>query len=622
MTQLLRTLIKVWCSAFASLTYCYLVSFKIPKGKLRLVSFLPTFYILTILPANLTTVSFGGMTFLFLTMLANFKLLLFSFGQGPLSSHPSISFSHFIAIACFPVKMKNTSSQNSYPPPHQNKLQKHKHSDGPKSPLNYTVKVLVLALLCVIYEHIKQQNIYPKFMLTPYYLCFMYLGLELVIATVSTLVQTFLQDLEFEPQFNEPYLSTSVQNFWGKRWNLMMSNTIFILMATANWLFFPQLVLANTDRMDGDAEFRTFIKVWCSAFASLAYCYLVSFKIPEGKLRLVSLLPIFYILTILPANLTTVALGGMTAFFLSWLANFKLLLFSFGQGPLSSNPSISFSQFISIACFPIKIKNSENPFPQSKKPPSPHLEKPATNKNIETPSPKLSTKGPKSPLNYAVKVLVTGLLCVLYEYKQHIHPKVMLAYYCCFMYLGLELILAIVAALAKRFVGLEFEPQFNEPYLSTSLQDFWGKRWNLMVSNVLKPTVYDLVKQFSMKMLGSRLATLLAVFSTFVASGLIHEMIYYYLLRQTPTWEVTWFFILHGILVDLEIVVKKAMKDRWRLHPVASWAYTVFILLATGNWLFFPQLLRTNTDVRISIELLTLLDFCKGLARSIGFSSF
>ncbi|KAF5192293.1 Acyl-coa--sterol o-acyltransferase [Thalictrum thalictroides] len=368
--------------------------------------------------------------------------------------------------------------------------------------------------------------------------------------------------------------------------------------------------------MDGDAEFRAFIKVWCSAFAYLTYCYVVSFKIPQGKLRLVSLLPIFYIFTILPANLTTVSLGGMTAFFLSWLANFKLFLFSFGQGPLSLNPSISFSQFISIACLPIKIKYTQNPSPQNnKKPTSPHIEKPATNN-------KLSTKGPKSNLNYAVKVLVIGLLCVIYEHKQYLHSKFMLAYYCCFMYLGLELVLAIVAALAKRFVGLEFEPQFNEPYLATSLQDFWGRRWNLMVSNILKPTVYDLVKQVSMKMLGNKLATSLAVFSTFVASGLIHEMIYYYLLRETPTWEVTCFFILHGILVVLEILVKKAMKDRWRLHPVVSWAYTVFILMATGNWLFFPQLLRANTDVRISMELLTLLDFCKDLARSIGIFSF
>ncbi|KAF5192292.1 Acyl-coa--sterol o-acyltransferase [Thalictrum thalictroides] len=355
--------------------------------------------------------------------------------------------------------------------------------------------------------------------------------------------------------------------------------------------------------MDENSEIRTFIKVWSLAFASLTYCYMVSFKIPEGKLRLVSLLPISYILAILPTNLTTVSLGGLTALFLSWLANSKLLLFSFGQGPLSSNPSISFSQFISIACFPLKMKN--------KKPKSPHQEKP--------PSPKFSTEGPKSPINYAVKLLVLVLLCVIYEHKEHFHPKFMLAYYCCFMYLGLEFSFSIAAALGNRFVELEFEPQFNEPYLSTSLQDFWGKRWNLMVSNILRPTVYNPVKHYSMKILGNNLATLLAVFSTFVASGVIHEMMYYYLLRETPTWEVTCFFVLHGILVDLEIVVKKTMKDRWRwrLHPVLSWAYTVFILMATGNWLFFPQLLRANTDVRISIEFLTLLSFCKNLARSI-----
>ncbi|PIA30641.1 hypothetical protein AQUCO_05400022v1 [Aquilegia coerulea] len=358
--------------------------------------------------------------------------------------------------------------------------------------------------------------------------------------------------------------------------------------------------------MDGNGEFRTFIKVWCLAFASLTYCYMVSFKILHDKLRFVSLLPIFYILAILPANLTTVSLGGMTALFLSWLANFKLLL-AIGQGPLSSNPSISFSQFISIACFPVKIKNNQTSYPQNKRPISPRQEKPPTTKIIEPQYPNLSTEGAKSPVNYTAKVIVLSLLCVIYQHKQHLHPKFMLAYYCFFMYLGLELTLAIVAALAKKFVGLEFEPQFNEPYLSTSLQDFWGKRWNLM--------------HYSMNFLGNDLATLLAAFSTFVASGVIHEMMYYYLSRETPTWEVTCFFVLHGILVDLEIVVKKAMKDKWRIHPVVSWAYTFFILMATGNWLFFPQLLRANIDVRISIEVVALLDFCKGLARSIGISS-
>ncbi|KAJ6779053.1 LONG-CHAIN-ALCOHOL O-FATTY-ACYLTRANSFERASE 3-RELATED [Salix koriyanagi] len=38
----------------------------------------------------------------------------------------------------------------------------------------------------------------------------------------------------------------------------------------------------------------------------------------------------------------------------------------------------------------------------------------------------------------------------------------------------------MVAYMVRILSGLELEPQFNDPYLSTSLQDFWGRRWNLM----------------------------------------------------------------------------------------------------------------------------------------------
>ncbi|KAK4360075.1 hypothetical protein RND71_022304 [Anisodus tanguticus] len=43
---------------------------------------------------------------------------------------------------------------------------------------------------------------------------------------------------------------------------------------------------------------------------------------------------------------------------------------------------------------------------------------------------------------------------------------------------------------------VELEPPFDEPYKTSSLQDFWRRRWNLMVTNILRPTVYDPVRIF------------------------------------------------------------------------------------------------------------------------------
>ncbi|KAF9590587.1 hypothetical protein IFM89_035905 [Coptis chinensis] len=339
-----------------------------------------------------------------------------------------------------------------------------------------------------------------------------------------------------------------------------------------------------------DGEIKIYTKVWISVLASLIYCYFVSFNIPKGMFRLLSVLPIIYLFTVFPLYLTTVTLGGSIAFLVSWLANFKLLLFSFGQGPLSSNPSISLFHFIFIACFPIKIKNKQHPSPQ------------------------IHTKdSSKSSLKFAIKVSVLAILSFIYEHKQHFNEYVMLPYYGCFMYVGLELGLATFATMARTLLGLELEPQFNEPYLSTSLQDFWGRRWNLMVTNILRPTVYLPIRFISTQILGRKWAQLPAVLITFVASGLMHEIMFYYIARASPTWEVTLFFVVHGILVVLEIVTKKLFKDKLGLHPIVSWVFTFGILMVTSYWLFFPQLQRCNTDVRISIEIIALLDFFKDL---------
>ncbi|KAF8409652.1 hypothetical protein HHK36_005730 [Tetracentron sinense] len=355
-------------------------------------------------------------------------------------------------------------------------------------------------------------------------------------------------------------------------------------------------------------ETKSFMKVWLSVLASMWYCYFVARKIPKGKIRLLSLLPIFVLFSLLPLNLSSVNLIGPTAFFITWLANFKLLLFSFDQGPLSSNPPHSMLRFISLACLPINIKTFKtDPSPQS-----PTNIKIKDNLNSKIPT---NGYGTKSPLNLATKALLSALLIPIYGYKQHIHPNIILVLYCCHIYFELEIVLAMCAALARALLGLELEPQFDEPYLSTSLQDFWGKRWNLMVTSILRPTVYNPIRSMSARLLGSEWALMPAMVATFVASGLIHELIFFYLTRATPTWEVTWFFVLHGICTALEVLVKKSLTGRWRLHRAVSRLLAVGFVVATSIWLFFPQMIRNGVDVRGIEELGDLVEFVKEMLK-------
>ncbi|XP_040867691.1 probable long-chain-alcohol O-fatty-acyltransferase 1 [Glycine max] len=181
-------------------------------------------------------------------------------------------------------------------------------------------------------------------------------------------------------------------------------------------------------------EIERFIKVWISAILGLCYCYYIAARIPKGFLRLLSLLPILYLFIILlPCS--------------TWHFQAQLLLFSFNKGPLALSPP-NIVHFISIASLPITPKQH-----------------PPTNKNNTT-----NTQKPKWLL--PLKLLIFAMIARVYEYNEYFHPHFILVLYCLHLYLGLELVFALIATSVQTLFGLEIEPHFNEPYLSSSLQDF------------------------------------------------------------------------------------------------------------------------------------------------------
>ncbi|MCL7032984.1 hypothetical protein MKW94_016277 [Papaver nudicaule] len=343
-----------------------------------------------------------------------------------------------------------------------------------------------------------------------------------------------------------------------------------------------------------EAEMKSLTKVWITVLVCLTYCYIISRNFPKGLFRLVSVLPVIPIFIILPLSLSSIHLLGIIGFFIAWLANFKLLLFSFNQGPLSS-PSISYLHFISIACFPINFKRNVSP---------------KTN-NSASQTPESSSS--RSFLIYALKGLVVVLLIYVYRFKQHLHPNFIIFLYCVHIYFLLEIILIITAKSVEFFLGLELEPQFNNPFLSTSLQDFWGKRWNLVVTGILRPTVYQPVQIICARIFGKRSAQLIALLATFVVSGLMHELIFYYFGRVWPTWEVFSFFVLHGVCLAVEIELKRRLKNRFQIPPLVSGPLTAVFVLVTGAWLFFPQYLRCGADVKSLGEYVIVAESVRGL---------
>ncbi|KAK4275384.1 hypothetical protein QN277_018476 [Acacia crassicarpa] len=331
-------------------------------------------------------------------------------------------------------------------------------------------------------------------------------------------------------------------------------------------------------------EIKNLIKIWIKAISCLCYCYYVSSRIPKGIFRLLSLLPIIFVFLLLPLTVHSFHLCGSTTLFLVWLCLFRLLLFAFDQGPLSPLPP-NILHFILISSLPAKIKPNNLPHYYSEK--------------------------RFSKLILFLKLLLLAAIVRAYDYRDKLHPHFILLLYRCHLCLDLELALALCAAPARVF-GFQIEPQFSEPYISTSLQDFWSRRWNRVVSSILRLTVYDPIRRISTCVLGQHYSPILARLVTFAVSGLMHELIYYYLARVPPTWEVTWFFVLHGMSTAVEVEVKKTAGRRgWRLHRVVSGLLTLLFLAATGEWLFFPQLIRNGVDSKAIKEYSIMVDFVK-----------
>lgn len=339
-------------------------------------------------------------------------------------------------------------------------------------------------------------------------------------------------------------------------------------------------------------EIRNLIKCSACAVASLAYCYLLVGKLRPGAPRLVPLLPIFYLFSILPLTFSTVHLRSISAFFLTWLANFKLLLFSFHQGPLVA--SSSFLRFLSIASLPVK---DSSPPPPDHAAPTQQIKQ-----TIKKRHPRLED------LALVVKALLLGIIISVYPYRHHLPHHAVLLLYSLHVYLALEVVLAGAAALARALTRLELEPQFREPYLSTSLQDFWGRRWNLMVTSILRPTVYHPVRRWAGALFGAEAAQLLGILAVFAVSGVMHEAMFYYLTLAEPTWEVTCFFLLHGMATATEVVAKKAVAPHHHLPPAVSAVLTLTFVGGTVFWLFFPPILRGGTDAKVIEEYRLLID--------------
>ncbi|XP_078167085.1 putative long-chain-alcohol O-fatty-acyltransferase 4 [Carex rostrata] len=331
--------------------------------------------------------------------------------------------------------------------------------------------------------------------------------------------------------------------------------------------------------MDVHSELRTVPKVAAVVILSVTYARLVSSRFRPGLPRLILVLPVVLLFPFLPMLFTSIHFRTNSGFFISWLCLFKLLLLCFGRGPL--DPSFSLISFISLASLPVKLPTKTDPKDQSS----------------------FHALSPKYLISTAIKAALFAGLISLYRFKNQLHPNLLLIMICFHIYLSLEVMLATAAIMAGAILGMELEPHFNKPYFSSSLRDFWGHRWNLMVSAILRPSVYVPVR--------SCMGRGAAVIATFIVSGVMHELMFYYITLLPPNGEGLMFFILHGICTAVEGWWAQHEKW-WRPPKILAMVGTIVFVTGTSFWLFYPAMFRGGAQEKGFMELEAMVGLFTG----------
>lgn len=321
--------------------------------------------------------------------------------------------------------------------------------------------------------------------------------------------------------------------------------------------------------------------------ATAAYINMLSARLPPGGKRLGAALPVFAAFLAAPLlyDRATEPASIVIAINFPWLSNMNVLCWVMGRGPLAQTRPLAgtFAFLIAASAIPADATSARAGAP----PPPAHR---------------------FSPARVALKLaLLLGSICafecwrppgLLYSVLQ---PMA--------LYLFTSLALEGAALVAWLLSGVPVAPQFDLPMLSSSLGDYWSRRWNRIGGLKMRQAVYEplcegvVARPGGGRRRASRLRRVLAVCATFAASGAAHELGYLYLTGGlSGRWML--FFTLQGPLLVLEALLgAAASKAGVRVpRPLAILA-TLTVLQSLAGPLLFADMLRPDLPRRVLRQL-------------------
>ncbi|KAG0580721.1 hypothetical protein M758_4G197300 [Ceratodon purpureus] len=362
------------------------------------------------------------------------------------------------------------------------------------------------------------------------------------------------------------------------------------------------------------------------AILAAAYCYWIVRRLPQGLPRLIVSTPLFVVFAYLPLIFNRQThLVGIAMFYciMTWMATFKVLLLCWNTGP-GSDPWVAncFPRFAIVMTYPAHMKRTGKVV-----------------KKVPVAYTRWVDHVTKSEVWYmlllrsALKLIALVIILQLLLQPEP-YPKIIIhLLFSIQLYLFVTIVLEILAAFANTVFGITIEPHFDNPFAAVSLEEFWARRWNLLVSNALRETVFNPVYYLLQKLItwhqevslkrsksdvtesmtqdfeaakepkdgrGFDLPKLLAMLAAFLVSGLAHELSVYYVTLKV-TWEMNSFFVVQGIAVALEAAWKIYVPGI-RPTRIVGKLLTLTFAFITSHWLFWPPIDGVSDQVLLEVK--------------------
>jgi alginate O-acetyltransferase complex protein AlgI len=135
------------------------------------------------------------------------------------------------------------------------------------------------------------------------------------------------------------------------------------------------------------------------------------------------------------------------------------------------------------------------------------------------------------------------------------------------------------AALVFRLLGFPVEKLWDCPIAATTLGEFWGQRWNRIVSGMLREVVFF--------PLARRVGAQAALFAVFLFSGVYHEFVSF--LTGTGYGGPTLYFLVQYLGVVIENI--RPVRRQFRRRPWLGWAWTFAVVVLPLGLVLNPVLI-------------------------------